>query len=232
LHRSNLRPGPRLCVEGYRNFGFNNPVNQTIQTSSAVNSATVTVSSYDYGGSAKLSAFVNINGIQVTAGVTQPTQGSTLQEPFARLPVDVCGPSGCRPTGDTNPIENCLSDPYSNCIADYWEQQVSPGRYLNRSEDNEEGWPGSTSRGDGYSAHDEYRGFVVWNGSVHLRTDPVTTKDVFYYDTVGTADYIRTTSPKAILGPKEQTTATTRVIIGLMFRFPLRQQLSSAPHTS
>jgi hypothetical protein len=185
--------GPDYVFEGYRNYGFNTPVNQTIQTSSAVNSATVTVSSYDYGGSAKLSAFVNINGIPVTAGVTQPTQGSTLQEPFARLPVDVCGPAGCRPTGDTNPVENCMTDPYSNCIADYWEQQVSPTRYLDRNEDNEEGSPGSASHGDGYSAHDEYRGFVIWDGAqvVHVRTNPVAVKDVFYWDQAGVGDAVR-----------------------------------------
>ena len=117
-------------------------------------------------------------------GITLPVAVPLKQETFARIPLDICkAVAGCRPTGDTSPV-----DQYSNGIADTWELQQA-SRYLDQAEDQEIGWPGSSTRGDGYSAHDEYRGFLVWNGQdlVHVRTDPVGAKDVFYDDQAGLA---------------------------------------------
>ena len=101
---------------------------QSIQTSAAVSTATATVTSWDYGGTAKVSATVNFNGITIQAMVTE------TQELFARIPIDICRAGvSCRPNGDTNP-----DDYYSNGIADSWEIQQA-GRYLDQAEDNEEG---------------------------------------------------------------------------------------------
>lgn len=120
-------------------------------------------------------ATVNFDGIIVPVMVTG------TDETFARLPIDICGPPprGCRPQGDTN-----ARDFYSNHIADAWEAQ----RYLDPNEDNEAGkGDGVTdSTGDGYTAFEEYRGFVVYDRAVldqvHVRTNPYTVKDVFLYD--------------------------------------------------
>lgn len=174
----------------YEPPNFFNPATdpyQTIETSGAVNSATVVVSSRDYGGSAKLTAAVSVNGITMYAGVAE------TQELFARIPIDKCRAGvGCRPNGDPNEVNY-----YSNGIADDWESQF--GRYLNAYEDDEEGWPGSNSRGDGYIAHDEYRGFIIWDGSnvVHVRTNPAAVKDVFLHDGAGIIASLR-----ALLDPR------------------------------
>ena len=72
---------------------------QTLQTSAAVHSATATVTSFDYGGVARLAAEVDIGGIKISALV--PLRG----ELFARIPIDTCsgGPvTGCRGYADTH----------------------------------------------------------------------------------------------------------------------------------
>lgn len=169
---------PDYLFEGVKQtagFGPTSNQGQTIATTAPVNSASVTVTSVDYGGAAKLSATVNFNGIMLPVAV----QNSI--EAFARIPND----SNCK-----------------NGIADSWQMQVTGGaRCLDPNEDNEEGWPGSTYRGDGYSAHDEYRGFVVFDAAVanyvQTRTDPFITKDVFYLDNAAIAP-----SLQAILAPQ------------------------------
>jgi hypothetical protein len=195
---------PDFWFEGYRQpAGFNAPANQdqTVRTSAPVTSATATVSSRDYGGNAKVSATVDFNGIRIQALVTG------TGELFARLPIDICKAqvdafgnvtsSGCRPNGDTNP-----DDYYSNGIADTWETQKA-GRYLDRNEDYEGSWPGSSSRGDGYTAFEEYRGFMYWNGAtiVHVRTNPTVTKDVFYFDEIGMAPSLQAMLAPQTAGP-------------------------------
>jgi Divergent InlB B-repeat domain len=169
---------PDYLFEGVKQtagFGPTSNQGQTISTTTPVNSATVTVTSVDYGGAAKLSATVNFNGIILPASVQNSTEG------FARIPND----SSCK-----------------NGIADSWQMQVTGGvRCLDPNEDSEEGWPGSTYRGDGYSAHDEYRGFVVFDANaanyVQTRTDPLITKNVFYLDNAAI-----TPSLQAMLAPQ------------------------------
>lgn len=168
---------PDYLFEGVKQtagFGPTSNQGQAISTTAAVNSATVTVTSVDYGGTAKLSATVNFNGIVLPVSVQNSTEG------FARIPND----SSCR-----------------NGIADSWQMQVTGGtRCVDPNEDNEQGWSGSTYKGDGYSAHDEYRGFVVFDAVgnyVHSRTDPFVTKDVFYYDAAAI-----TQSLQAMLAPQ------------------------------
>ena len=90
----------------------------------------------------------------------------------------------CKPSGD-------MSDNYSNGIADSWELQYSL-QYLDPAQDNE-GAGLAASPGDGYTAFDEYRGFVVVDpvaGRSLLRSDPVQNRDVFFYDQAGAAPYI------------------------------------------
>jgi hypothetical protein len=52
---------------------------------------------------------------------------------------------------------------------------------LDAAEDGEQGWPDSVNKGDSLNAFEEYRAFMIdKSGCVeHLRTDPVTQKNVF-----------------------------------------------------
>ena len=156
---------PFNCVDG---SAISTPASAKLSTATAV------VSSKDTGGSTQVLATVNFDGIIVPVMVTG------TDETFARLPIDICGAAhGCRPQGDANPW-----DFYGNHIADAWEAR----RYLDANEDNEAGKGDGVadSRGDGYTAFEEYRGFVVYDTSlidqVHVRTNPYTVKDVFLYD--------------------------------------------------
>jgi hypothetical protein len=105
---------------------------------------------------------------------------SETSEPFARIPIDICKfNNDCKAVGDT-------SDSHSNRIADAWEQQYSSG-YLAVEQDTE-GNGLTDAPGDGYSAHDEYRGFIVRDpndvggGAMLLRTNPVTDRNVMFFD--------------------------------------------------
>jgi hypothetical protein len=145
----------------FRNLGA---PHQTLITRNAVTSATAVVRSRDYGGRAKLRASINIGGVQITARVAGTSQ------PYAQIPIDVCG-SGF-----------CGSESYANGIADAWESQY--GRWFTKAEDNDKNVTDPTLySGDGYSAHDEYRGFFVVSAGgswEHVRTNPIVEKDVFF----------------------------------------------------
>jgi len=146
------------------------PIGQSMTTKIAVSSATAIVRSRDFGGRARISATVTIGGVGITTSV------QATGETFARIPIDVCGALGC--SGDTT----------ANGIADSWEQQY--GRYFFKEEDVDHNQNDPTAySGDGYSAHDEYRGFFVYDPYQstwsHMRTDPLNMKDVFFWDTTG-----------------------------------------------
>ncbi|MBZ5723594.1 MAG: hypothetical protein LAP87_01220 [Acidobacteriia bacterium] len=86
--------------------------------------------------------------------------------PFASLPVD----------------QDC------NGIADGWEGQYTtpPGGHLLPTADEEPGYAPTSPKGDGWSVHDEYRGFhyVADNGVTDhwTSTDPVNKFDIFFWD--------------------------------------------------
>jgi hypothetical protein len=151
------------------------------------------VTSRDFGGKAYLrtaltlapgvppiyAEIVDANGQDVTPPVdnaaTKGTCGTDFtQYPFASLPVD----------------QDC------NGIADSWEDANSTqnGAHLPPDWDQEPGYDGTT-KGDGYSVHDEYRGFHYIDDVVntsdptypdgHPRwasTDPLKVQDVFFWD--------------------------------------------------
>ncbi len=143
-----------------------------IRTSGKVTTATVTVTSRDFGGHATLTGTVDPDGAATSAIVQGgPEDG----QDYTNIPVDRDG----------------------NGIADSWEQPycsqspascsgTPPG--LNPQADNEAvSSVTGTPQGDGLFPQDEYRGFVVLqNGNnVLVRTDPVRTQDVFYWDDSG-----------------------------------------------
>jgi len=131
------------------------PVTARMATSNPTASATAVVSSRDFGGVATLSAEVAIDEMTIQAKVGQDSSTS--------IPLDENG----------------------NGIADAWEDS-NGGRSIPAGEDLEPGAPGSDNlhKGDGYSRHDEYRGFAVKAGGslCHVRTDPRNKQDLFFWD--------------------------------------------------
>jgi hypothetical protein len=75
-----------------------------------------------------------------------------------------------------------------NGIADSWEGQYTTptGGHLAPALDGEQGYGGNTNKGDGWSNHDEYRGFhyVADDGTTvkWTSTDPVNKFDVFFWE--------------------------------------------------
>jgi hypothetical protein len=146
---------------------------------------------------------VNIDGLEIPAMVSETS------EPFARIPIDICKfNNDCKAVGDT-------SDSHSNRIADAWELQYSTN-YLSVDEDSE-GVSLADVPGDGYGAHDEYRGFMVKNvadggSAILVRTNPKVYRDVMSFDDqTGFAKYIlgrlsqQPTSPLVPLGMEDFT---------------------------
>jgi len=138
----------------------------------------VTVTSRDFGGTARLRAtatlqdgqtfdadVVDANGdaVPVPSGACG---GAFAQHPFASIPVD----------------QDC------NGIADSWEDANSNqnGAHLPPDWDKEPGTGANSPLGDGYSVHDEYRGFHYMfndgNTPQWTSTDPMKTFDVFFWD--------------------------------------------------
>jgi hypothetical protein len=148
-------------------------VGTSVQTNQRVNTATVKVSSRDYGGWARLQATVNIDGLVIPAMVTENS------EAFARIPIDICKFDNlCKPPTDQ-------SDDFSNRIADVWERQYA-SNYLADDEDSE-GSGMADVPGDGYSPHDEYRGFMIRNpnddgSAILLRSDPKSERNLMFFD--------------------------------------------------
>jgi hypothetical protein len=203
---SPLPPADDITVPDYvftqsLNPGFNAPTGGglSIQTSSPVNSALVTVTSQDYGGRALLTA-----SSQLYSG--GPTIKADIFDPNSPLPpaqsvtiAGTCGPPGAPP------YVNLPMDIDCDGIADWWEDMhstpqpgallpagcspLSPLGHLPIACDFENGpVPGTSPVGDGYSVHDEYRGFHTSIGSgnqtsiLWSSTDPMNTKDVFFWD--------------------------------------------------
>lgn len=130
---------------------------QIMSATQARNSADAWVSSRDYGGFGNVIATVTIGGFSIPAGVN----GSTIYTQ-AQLPID------------SN----------NNALADAWETQrniplTPPVSPIADAEINQYGAPS----GDGFTAYEEYRGFVLIGS--HERTHPVDEQDVFVVDEAG-----------------------------------------------
>lgn len=126
---------------------------QSAKTESAETEASVFVQSRDWGAYGKLTATAKLvlggEEVEVTA-VFEKTG-----EPFLTIPMD----------------DN------SNSVADAWEKQM--GITSAAGDADEDDTPISSTKGDGLSVYEEYRGFFV-KGS-HHRTDP-RKKDLFLHD--------------------------------------------------
>ncbi|GAB4364703.1 MAG: hypothetical protein OHK0021_08520 [Bryobacter sp.] len=160
---------------------FANVAQSSNQTSIETNSITafgnLVITSRDFGGTARLEAEIDFPedpdfGGPLTAEVTLDGIGDP-EDP--RVPAYA---------------SNLPFDSDGNGIADVWEEQHlnAGGRFTNIAEDEEPGYDPDSPKGDGLSAHDEYRGLhhIERDGSNpqvrHRRFDPTTTQDVFYVD--------------------------------------------------
>jgi len=165
-------------------------------------STTVIVTSNDFGGSAEFSGTALIQGMTFNINVVD-TNGNQVQPP-SDGPMMLCGTDFAK-----QPFASLPVDQDCNGIADSWEAQYTnpPGGHLDPTADNEPGYDGTTV-GDGYSVHDEYRGFHYIQDAVNVNdqsnpngvvrwtsTDPVNIQDVFFWDSVipapGAADPCR-----------------------------------------
>jgi probable HAF family extracellular repeat protein len=149
----------------------------------AAGSIPVVISSQDYGGSANLNVTITIT----SNGTNYPFANIPVADPKLPLNTQARGtwnPPSCAGTGMFQPLP---LDTDCNGIADWWEGQYTTpaGGHLDRNDDREAGYDG-VARGDGYSVHDEYRGFhyMLDNGTTvrWTSTDPVGKFDVFFWD--------------------------------------------------
>jgi len=156
--------------------------------------AQATVTSRDYGGSANLRATVTVTSLDLDGGTHVATfKPDTLFTPDYWK---VLKPPACAGTGI---FASLPVDQDCNGIADSWEQpyiaaantasQACGGPAVTSflgTEDLERGYTCTSPQGDGWSVHDEYRGFhyVADDGvTPHwVSTDPVNKLDVFFWD--------------------------------------------------
>jgi hypothetical protein len=134
------------------------------------------VTSRDYGGAANLRATITILGMTFPADIVDPDNKNALVTTFNAN----CGAG----TFASIPVD-------ADCdgIADSWEDLYSTqnGVHLPANWDQEPGFGTTPWKGDGYSVHDEYRGFHFMSDdgktkSIWSSTDPVNNVDVFFWD--------------------------------------------------
>ena len=155
------------------------------------NPLNVVVTSRDYGGSAILRGQVTMAGIVLDATVVDPTTYATVAAPSCVSADDFAA----------HPFASLPVDWDCNGIADGWEDTNSPQTDANGNPvtdaqgnilhlpidwDQEPGYTPDSPKGDGWSVHDEYRGFhfVADDGTTvkWISTDPVNKIDVFFWD--------------------------------------------------
>ncbi len=144
----------------------------------ALSGAEATVTSHDFGGAARLRVRGTIQGMTFDADVLDPDTGENVQPP------------SCAPDFARTPFVSLPVDQDCNGVADSWEEKYLQGGHFpdlridpKAAVDVEKGL---FTDGDGFTAHDEYRGFhyveddgttVKWTD-----TDPVGKYDVFFWD--------------------------------------------------
>jgi hypothetical protein len=138
---------------------------QTIQTAQPGTSADVWVTSHDYGGYGNVVATATVDGYTITALVPQ------IQWPAAQIPIDA----------------------NQDYIPDAQEQIYWGVPTIDPSADAEPNGNGAPA-GDGFSAFEEYRGFVVVSAyscapgcTFRQRTNPISDQDVFIVDTTSSS---------------------------------------------
>ena len=178
------------------------------RTKARTNEATLQVSSFDYGGRGTLMVQLVVPEITGTALVATVVnaKGEDANRTYVRIPMD-----------EDN-----------DGLADSWED-ANGGMALVPTQDSEPGADASSPTGDGFTAHDEYRGFhflgpegaVTWS-----RTDPRNRQDVFYWDSSTAAQCGPTGVPvpcftnalNAILKPETQSFVEYRPVDGILAR--------------
>lgn len=170
------------------------------------------VTSHDFGGVAELHATATIQGlgpagspqaVTVDVNVVGDLWSQNLVPAPADSPTRLCGSDFAQ-----HPFASLPVDQDCNGIADSWEapyiaqasanSQACGGPAITSftgSEDIEPGYTCTSPQGDGYSVHDEYRGFHYIQDTVDTQdplnptgvvswtsTDPVNTQDVFFWD--------------------------------------------------
>jgi hypothetical protein len=153
----------------------------------------ITVTSQDFGGKAYLRAALTLGpgAAAIDAEIVDPITGKDVPAPVDNKPIGTCGTDFA-----SHPFASLPVDQDCNGVADSWEGQYTnpPGGHLDPMADNEPGYDGTTV-GDGYSVHDEYRGFHYIQDTVDTAdndnptgvvrwtsTDPVNMQDVFFWD--------------------------------------------------
>jgi hypothetical protein len=137
----------------------------------------IVVTSHDYGGSANIQAniVVHYNGATYTYPV--PTAAPDTDQTNWT-------PPPCAGNGWFIPLP---LDTDCNNLPDWWEgQYTSPkGGHLDPTADNEPGYAPDSPKGDGWSVHNEYRGFhyIPDDSSTPkwTSTDPVNKFDIFFW---------------------------------------------------
>jgi hypothetical protein len=155
---------------------------QRISTTGTPDSVSVAVTSFDYGGKTTVIPLIT----------DDPDKMFDPEAPWCHIEADFVDQQGKRlkKSSITLPL-----DEDNNGIADVWEKpyanQLGLGdHFVDPSLDSDPGFDGDATspeiRGDGFSAHDEYRGFhVLENGNRKwISTDP-TKQDLFYTDPDG-----------------------------------------------
>jgi hypothetical protein len=220
----------------------------------------ITVTSQDFGGKAYLRAALTLGpgAAPIDAEIVDPAQFVANPTTGQVVAVDVVPPVDNKPVGQpaigtcgtdfaAHPFASLPVDQDCNGIADSWEDAHSPqtdalGNVLRDSSgnilhlpidwDQEPGYDGTTV-GDGYSVHDEYRGFHYIQDTVDTAdpnnpngvvqwasTDPVNTQDVFFWDSA-IAD------PLATVGSLDPCTTMTRPLAANCLTTALRSLLAT-----
>jgi len=223
-------PDPRNPRPDYKfdQVGTHNPTDTftplggnelSISTVPGAKEATLTVASLDYGGVANVRANVVVKDDSSVVGMT--VQGGTFDAEIVKsaddqTPVDPPTNAACAAKFSQHQFASLPVDQDCNGIADAWEDAHSKvnGAHLPPEWDQEPGYNGQSPKGDGFSVHDEYRGFhyVEDDGTTKrwTDTDPVNVQDVFYWDAVsanacaaaGQAPNCLTTALGKILAPE------------------------------
>lgn len=172
------------------NSEFNPPTSngQSITTKGAVDSASVTVTSFDFGGVALLRAKAQIGGtwVYASAGPQYDQFGTYISPPSCAVAIS-----------DTRGFVQIPIDTDCNWIADSWEYEPAmralQAYHFPKYWDEETGDPQkrpsvlTSKKGDGFGAYDEYRGFHVLdrddnNKILHRRTKAGSDLDLFICD--------------------------------------------------
>jgi hypothetical protein len=146
---------------------------------------TFKVTSSDFGGKAYLRAALTLApGVPPVYAEIVDANG-----PDVPPPVDNAATKGtCGTDFAAHPFASLPVDRDCNGIADSWEDANSTqnGAHLPPDWDMEQGYAANSPKGDGYSVHDEYRGFhYVTDDGKTVRwtwTDPLNKLDVFFWD--------------------------------------------------